>query len=116
MADESTTIAQLVERMKGFVDERDWQQFHSPKNLAMGMAIETAELMEHFQWVDNKASRDMRHDPEMMALIKEELSDVLSYCLAMASEMDIDLSDAYFEKMKANEKKYPPEKWRGRFK
>lgn len=116
MADDRTTIKDLRKEIGRFVTDRDWDRFHCPKNLAMGMAIETAELTEHFQWVDNDQSRRVVDDPEKFEQVKQELTDVLSYVLAMANSLDIDLSSAFFEKMVLNEKKYPTEKYRGKYK
>lgn len=114
MPDSSTTVAELRDLVDLFVRKRDWKQFHSPKNLAMALAIEAAELMEHFQWIEVPASREMAHDPEKLAAVAEELSDVLAYTLAMANSMGIDLSDSLHNKMVKNSLKYPVEKYRGR--
>jgi len=97
-----------------FVDDRDWRQFHSPKNLAMGMAIEAAELMEHFQWIDEAESRKIADDPAKQAAAGEELADVLCYCLIMADELGLDLSETLRAKMVKNAEKYPAEEFRGR--
>jgi len=115
MTDDKTTIRQLKEHMADFVERRDWQQFHSPKNLAIGMAIETGELLEHFQWISEQGSRDVANDPVQMEQVKAEVADVLSYILALADVMKIDLSDAFYEKMKHNEKKYPVDTYRGKY-
>jgi dCTP diphosphatase len=114
MPDSSTSVAELRNLVDRFVRERDWTQFHSPKNLAMALAIEAAELMEHFQWIEVAASRDIRHQPEKRAAVAEELSDVLAYTLAMANSLDIDLSDALRSKMVKNAHKYPADDFRGR--
>ena len=115
MADDVTTVAQLREIVRCFVDERDWQQFHSPKNLSMALSIEAAELMEHFQWITTEKSRLVGTDPERLRAVGEELADVLCYALAIANELDIDLSDAMRAKMKKNELKYPADEYRGRY-
>ena len=104
MTDERTTVAELRQLVEKFVNERDWERFHSPKNLAMSAAIEAAELMEHFQWISMQDSRDVVKDPEKTAEIGEELADVLSYCLALANQLGIDISDTVTRKM---EKKRP---------
>src|SRR5262245_56260825 len=98
MDDSNTTIAELRENIRQFVDERDWQQFHSPKNLAMALSIEAAELMEHFQWIDINESRTLGDDPEKLNAIAEELADVLSYTLALANSLDIDLASTHRDK------------------
>jgi NTP pyrophosphatase (non-canonical NTP hydrolase) len=115
MPDATTTLATLREAMRRFVSERDWDQFHSPKNLAMGLAIEAAELMEHFLWIDNPASRETVQDPEERVRIGEEMADVACYLLALANVMNLDLSDAVLDKLKKNAVKYPAEKYRGRY-
>ncbi len=115
MPDATTTLIELREAMRGFVHERDWEQFHSPKNLAMGLAIEAAELMEHFLWIDNPASRAVIADPEQRLRIGEEMADVACYLLALANVMDLDLSEAIFDKLKKNALKYPAERYRGKY-
>jgi len=116
MADDQTTVKALLDEMTEFLDERDWHQFHSPKNLTMGLAIETAELMEHFQWMGEKESRCLVSDPTKGTMIRDELADVLSYVLSLAISLDIDLSQAFCEKMKKNRTKYPADQYRGRYK
>jgi len=115
MADSSTTIAELREIVRRFVEERDWKQFHSPKNLVMSLAIEVAELMEHFQWIDAAESRRISKEPEKVAEVREEIADVLCYLLAIANELEIDLSDAMRDKMVKNAVKYPADLSRGRY-
>jgi NTP pyrophosphatase (non-canonical NTP hydrolase) len=115
MADASTTIAELREVVRRFVDERDWRQFHSPKNLSMSLAIEAAELMEHFQWIDAAESRSVGDDPAKRAEVGDEMADVLCYLLALANELDIDLSEAMRNKMIKNAVKYPAALSRGRY-
>jgi NTP pyrophosphatase (non-canonical NTP hydrolase) len=115
MPDTSVTVGELREAMRRFVAEREWEQFHSPKNLVMGLAIETAELMEHFQWVDNEVSRQVGQDRGRRVAIGEEMADVACYLLALANTLNLDLSDAVFDKLKKNAEKYPAEVFRGRF-
>ncbi len=115
MPDATTTVTELREAMRRFVGERDWEQFHSPKNLAMGLAIEAAELMEHFLWIDNPASREAVRDPEQRLRIGEEMADVACYLLALANVMNLDLSDAVDDKLVKNAVKYPAEKYRGKY-
>ena len=115
MNDEKTTVADLRRLVGDFVDRRDWHRFHSPKNLAMSLAIEAAELMEHFQWLTPEQSRAVAEQPERRAAAAEELADVVCYALAMANELGLDLSGALRHKMAKNEQKYPAEKYRGRF-
>lgn len=115
MTDPETTVARLRQIVEQFVDRRQWHQFHTPKNLAMSMAIEAAELMEHFQWLTAEQSRTVADQPEKLAAVSEELADVLCYLLAMANELGLDLSAALQEKMAKNEHKYPARLYRGRF-
>jgi NTP pyrophosphatase (non-canonical NTP hydrolase) len=115
MADSSTTLAELRELVRRFVEERDWRQFHAPKNLSMSLAIEAAELMEHFQWIDIAESRRIADDPAKLAAVGEEIADVLCYLLALANELEIDLSAAVRDKMVKNAAKYPADQSRGRY-
>ena len=115
MTDSRTTIAELREIVEQFVDQRDWHQFHAPKNLAMSLSIEAAELMEHFQWLTAEQSRAVAGQEDKLAAVAEELADVLCYVLAMANELGLDLATALRDKMGKNEQKYPAPEYRGRF-
>jgi dCTP diphosphatase len=112
--DATTTVDQLRRVVADFVAARDWEQFHAPKNLSMALAIEAAELMEHFQWVSVEASRSVATDPEKKSAVVEELADVLAYALALANALEIDVSTALREKMQKNAIKYPVQEYRGR--
>jgi NTP pyrophosphatase (non-canonical NTP hydrolase) len=105
--DATTTVSELRDLLRVFVAERNWEKFHSPKNLAMSIGIEAAELMEHFQWLEVVESRAAKDDPTELAAIGEELADVLAYVLAMANALDIDVSETLRAKMKKNAIKYP---------
>jgi dCTP diphosphatase len=100
---EAGSLRDLQAMVDAFAHERDWERFHSPKNLAMSAAIEAAELMEHFQWT---SAEDSVSDAEKTA-IGEEMSDVLAYLLRLASVLDIDLADAFRSKIAKNAIKYP---------
>src|SRR5437868_5835474 len=115
MPDSSTTLAALKEAMRRFVAERNWEPFHSPKNLSMGVAVEAAELMEHFLWVDNDASRQVVTDAGKMVEIADEIADVACYLLALANTLGIDLSDAILSKLAKNAVKYPADQYRGKY-
>ena len=115
MSDSSTTIAELKQLMADFVARRDWGRFHAPKNLSMSLAIEAAEVMEHFQWITPEESRRVAEDPERLAAVGEELADVLCYALAMTNELGLDLSTTIRRKIAKNELKYPVEEYRGRY-
>ena len=105
-SDDQTAIGELRQLVREFVDQRDWQKFHDPKNLSMSLAIEAGELMEHFQWL---TSEDVaRGEGFSRAEVAEELADVACYVLALANSLEIDLSEAIAAKMVKNRIKYPP--------
>ncbi|WP_414660758.1 nucleotide pyrophosphohydrolase [Horticoccus sp. 23ND18S-11] len=112
--DSATTLAELKTRVLAFVKERDWEQFHSPKNLSMALAAESGELMEHFLWASPEQSSAIARDPAKRAKIADELADVVIYALEFANMTGIDVAAAIEAKMAANAKKYPVEKARGR--
>jgi dCTP diphosphatase len=115
MPDDQTTIHDLRHLVEQFVSQRDWHQFHTPKNLSIALAIEAAELMEHFQWLDPQESRAVAHDAQKRTAAGEELADVVCYALALANELGIDVADAVRSKMVKNAKKYPVDEYRGRW-
>jgi NTP pyrophosphatase (non-canonical NTP hydrolase) len=115
MADTTTTLHQLREAMARFVHERDWEQFHSPKNLVMGVSVEAAELMEHFLWIDAEASRQVVNDPVVLGEVADEMADVACYLLALCNTLDIDLSEAVLAKLAKNAVKYPVAKCKGKY-
>src|SRR5262245_2519006 len=115
MPDSSTTVASLRDAVHRFAAERHWQPFHSPKNLVMGLAVEAAELMEHFLWVDNDVSRQVEHEAARLQEVAEEMADVACYLLALSNTLGIDLSEAIVAKLAKNALKYPAEKYRGRY-
>jgi NTP pyrophosphatase (non-canonical NTP hydrolase) len=115
MSDAVTTVEELRNLVRRFVEERDWRQFHAPKNLSMSLAIEAAELMEHFQWITAEASRKIGGEPQKLAEVAEELADVICYALAIANELDIDVASALRFKMAKNALKYPAAEYRGRY-
>lgn len=114
LTDATTTLADLKNRVLSFARERDWEQFHSPKNLSMALAAEAAELMEHFLWSEPTTSRVRAREPERRREIEEELADVAIYALEFANISGIDLAAAIEAKLASNAKKYPVEKSRGR--
>ncbi|SMP47502.1 NTP pyrophosphatase, house-cleaning of non-canonical NTPs [Neorhodopirellula lusitana] len=105
--DSQTTVTELKAVVQKFVDERDWNSFHNPKNLAMSLAIETAELMEHFQWLTPEEALVVKDDPSRKHAVGEEVADCLSYLLAIASKLEIDLATTLRAKMIRNAVKYP---------
>ncbi|MFP4542437.1 MAG: nucleotide pyrophosphohydrolase [Opitutales bacterium] len=114
MQDDATTLAELRARVLAFVQERDWEQFHSPKNLSMALAAEAGELMEHFLWVESAASCDLDTKPGLRAKVEEEIADVVIYALEFANACQTDLAAAIERKLARNAEKYPVEKARGR--
>ena len=112
--DSATTGAELKARVLAFVRERDWEQFHSPKNLSMALAAEAGELMEHFLWATPETSRAGTADGAKRGKIADELADVVIYALEFANATGLDVAAAIEAKMAANAKKYPVEKARGR--
>lgn len=115
MTDSSTTVAELRELVRTFVDERNWRQFHTPKNLSASIAIEAAELMEHFQWLTPEQSREVAGDAGKLHAVGEELADVLCYALALANELNLDVAECVRAKMVRNAAKYPADEFHGRF-
>jgi NTP pyrophosphatase (non-canonical NTP hydrolase) len=115
MPDTTTTVQELRAAMAQFVHERDWEQFHSPKNLVMGLSVEAAELMEHFLWIDCEGSRGVIGDPVKLGEIADEMADVTCYLLALCNSLGIDLSEAVRAKLVKNARKYPVEKVRGKY-
>jgi NTP pyrophosphatase (non-canonical NTP hydrolase) len=107
MTDTDTTFALLRRRLQQFVLDRDWAGYHTPKNLAMSIAIEAAELMEHFQWSTPEGSQRLAADPAERARVADELADVVIYCLHFANRMDIDVSSAVEAKLARNEQRFP---------
>lgn len=108
--DENTTVEQLREAMKDFVIERNWQRFHTPKNLAGSVSIEAAELVELFQWMTTEeASERAKSDETLRGEIANEMADVFLYLLSMANALNIDLAKSTFAKIEKNNIKYPVE-------
>lgn len=105
--DSTTTIAELRLAVERFINERRWQVYHSPKSLSMSIAIEAAELMEHFQWHDNEASRQAGAQDDVRQAAADELADVLIYCLALANVLGVDVSQAVLAKLERNQQRYP---------
>ncbi len=114
MNDAQTTVQQLRDLVDEFVSQRDWHRFHAPKNLSMALAIEAAELMEHFQWLGVEESRSAEQETDR-AGIAEELADVVCYALALANALQIDLATVMTEKMEKNRQKYPADEYYGKY-
>jgi len=104
-------MQELIKQLQQFAAERDWDQFHSPKNLSMALAVEASELLEIFQWMQE--SESLAPDSATRARISDELADVFVYCLLMCNKLDIDLLEAARHKLQKNAEKYPAEKVKG---
>ena len=107
----ASSLETLRHRLRRFAKQRDWDQFHAPKNLAMALSVEAAELLEHFQWLSEAQSK--RLSARQLARVREELADVLLYLVRLADQLDVDLLAAASDKMKRNARKYPVRKARG---
>ena len=105
------SLSDLTAELRRFAKARDWDQFHSPKNLAAALSVEAGEVLEHFQWLTEAQSRKL--SAKKRAQIELELADVLLYLLRLADKLDIDLLDAANRKIRINAKKYPPDRARG---
>ena len=104
-------LGALKERLREFANARDWEQFHSPKNLATALIVEAAELLEHFQWLTESQSR--RLPPETLRAVEEEIADVLIYLTRLSDQLGVDPLDAAYRKIERNEKRYPADEVRG---
>jgi len=104
-------LEELRIRIADFARERDWDQFHSPKNLSMALIVEAGELLEHFQWLKQSESYELPKDK--LQAVEEELADILVYLVRIADQLDIDLIAAASSKIKSNEDKYPADLVRG---
>ncbi|MET3496933.1 nucleotide pyrophosphohydrolase [Variovorax boronicumulans] len=101
----ATELQQLTDALRTFAKDRNWEPFHSPKNLASALSVEAAELLEHFQWLTEAQSRSL--PPDKRAEVGAEMADVLLYLLQLADKLGIDLIDAARSKMRVNASKYP---------
>ena len=108
---DSPTLAELAARLARFAAERDWEPFHSPKNLSMALAGEVGELLEHFQWLTEAQSREL--PPATREAVALEMADVLLYLVRLADRLDIDLAAAAARKIELNAVKYPAAEFRG---
>jgi len=106
MTDDLMRIKELKEKVEDFVSERDWGKYHHPKELAISMAIEVAELLEIFQWDEKADIQDIRNNEETMSRIKEEVADIMMYILCFSNQLDLDLSEAVLAKLEKNRIKY----------
>jgi len=101
----------LRDKLRAFAEERDWEQFHSPKNLSMALMVEVAELMEHFQWLTEAQTASL--PAEVKPAVTEELADILLYLVRLSDRLEVDLLEAALRKLEKNAAKYPADKVRG---
>jgi dCTP diphosphatase len=112
MVDATTSVGQLRERVRHFVHARDWERFHTPRDLAMAISIEAAELLDLFLWKGDGGPKEL--EPAVRSAVAAELADVVIYGLSLANALDLDLSDAVLSKLRLDESKYPADEFRGR--
>jgi NTP pyrophosphatase (non-canonical NTP hydrolase) len=109
---EDFRVKDLKNEIRAFIEERDWEQFHSPKNLAIALSVEAAEILEHFQWLTQEESRNL--PPEKLAEVRQEIGDVTIYLTELAEKLGIDPLEAAKAKLEISSKKYPTSLVRGR--
>lgn len=102
-------LENISRRLADFAEKRNWDQFHTPKNLSMALAVETAELLEIFQWMTDEQSRAIASNDEEMALVRQEIADIFIYLIRLADKLNVEIEKAILEKIELNEKKYPVE-------
>lgn len=103
----------LLNKINDFVSERDWDQFHSVKNLSMALSVEVSELVEIFQWLKEEDSNNTSSSPELKGKVSEELADIFYYLLKLSQKCDVDLEEALLNKLEKNNEKYPVNKAKG---
>lgn len=109
----SINIEKINSIVSNFIEERDWDQFHSIKNLAMALSVETSELVEIFQWLKEADSNNVAQDPKLKSKVQEEIADIFIYLMRIAIKSEVDIEKAVLEKIKKNSEKYPVEKSKG---
>jgi dCTP diphosphatase len=112
--DSNTNISYLILKVREFLEERDWKKYQIPKDLAESICIEAAELLQLFQWTKPKENEQLKNKSSEVQRIREELADVVIYCLSMANTLNIDLTSATLDKLEQNKKKYPAELYKGK--
>lgn len=112
--DTETYVSEIKKWIQKFNDERDWNQYHHPKELAISISLESAELLEHFQWEKKRPLQAIKSNKKLIQSLKNELSDILIYSFNFANKLDIDISEAIKNKIEENNRKYPAELVKGR--
>ncbi len=115
MPDRTTTVEDIRGEIAEFIKEREWEQFHSPKNLSMAITIEAAELMEIFQWMTVKEALSQSKQPDLRSRIEEEVADIAIYVLSLCNTLGMDLSECISKKIGKNREKYPKDLCRGKW-
>jgi dCTP diphosphatase len=116
LRDNRATIEWLREMMREFLRERQWEKYHTPRNLAASVAVEAGELLELFQWLTpEEAARRCATDEAFRRAVGEEMCDVMMYCISLANAMDFDVAETIAAKMVKNRAKYPPDIFRGHY-
>jgi dCTP diphosphatase len=114
--DQTETVGGLRDLMRGFVKERDWEKYHTPRNLAASVSVEAGELLELFQWLTPEESiRKSKDDKDFRQAVGEELADVLMYLMSLANALDLDVASTVHEKMRKNRLKYPADQFQGHY-
>ena len=104
-------LIKIKERLRKFVSDRDWDKYHTPKNLAAALVVEAGELLEHFQWLSEEESKNL--DSDKIEKVSEEIADVFIYLILLSDKLGLDIFEVTNRKIDINEKKYPAEKVRG---
>ena len=112
--DPDTTLTEIKQWIREFDEQRDWDQYHHPKELAISISLEVAELLEHFQWKEKKSVDSIKSDNKFMTSLSNELADIIIYSLNFANQLDIDISKAVKAKLEENNRKYPANIVKGR--
>lgn len=100
-------INDIQKQLARFAEERNWDQFHTPKNLSMALAAEAAELLEIFQWLTDEQSKEIVNNEKEMTMIRQEIADIFIYLVRLADKLGVDIEKAVYEKIEMNEQKYP---------
>lgn len=114
MDKDNTTVADIDKAVKKFVDDRDWEQFHNPKDVALALSIEVAEVLEHFRWKTPEEVAEWLKNPENKQELADEIGDCAYFLFDLARVADIDLAKAFEDKMKKSDEKYPADIVRGK--
>lgn len=115
-SDKITRVFELKDWVNKFIEDRDWSKYHNPKDIAISIAIEAAELLELFQWVKENEPDQIINTPSKSSKLQEELADIIIYCMSLANVLSIDVSQAVTKKIEKNKQKYPIDRIKGDYK